>query len=375
MKIALVSCVYPPYKSGIGNVAARHARQLTDMGHQVTVFCPAHDDEAGRDIVDGIVVQRIRQLVRHGNSAFVPQLAWRMKGFDAVYIMWPFFGGAESAAIGARVHRIPYIIFFHMDVLWDGWRGKVLDGYERTAEPWLMRNAHAVMASSRELARASSVGNVKGITVQPSPYSLDLSRFHPPGADEPRPAVPSILFVGAMDRGHAFKGVPQLIKAFARVRPDVPCTLKLVGDGDLRPGFEALAGASGMTEHITFLGRVDDDELARAYRMASVVVLPSTTREEAFGVVLAEGMASGCPCIASDFPGVDAVVKSGDGILVPPGDVPALADAIRSVVGNPERQAAMSRTALAGVTRYSPEAERERLATAFAGIPERSRTR
>ncbi len=115
MKIALVSCVYPPYKSGIGNMAARHARQLTDMGHQVTVFCPAHDDEAGRDIVDGIAVERIRALVRHGNSAFVPQLAWRMKGFDAVYIMWPFFGGAESAAIGARVNRTPYIIFFHMD--------------------------------------------------------------------------------------------------------------------------------------------------------------------------------------------------------------------------------------------------------------------
>ncbi len=370
MRIALVSCVYPPYKSGIGNVAARHARQLSDMGHQVTVFCPAHDDEPGRDTVDGVVVERIRALVRHGNSAFVPQLAWRMTGFDAVYIMWPFFGGAEAAAIGARLHRIPYIIFFHMDVLWDGWRGKVLDGYERAVEPWLMRNAHAVMASSLELARASSVGAVKGITVQPSPFSLDLSRFHPPGPDEPRPDLPSVLFVGAMDNGHAFKGVPQLIEAFATVRPDVPCTLELVGDGDLRPRLEAAAHASGVAEHITFLGRVDD-ELARAYRMASVVVLPSTTREEAFGVVLAEGMASGCPCIASNFPGVDAVVRSGDGILVPPGDVTALAEAIRSVVGDPERQAAMSRAALAGVTRYYPEAERERLAKAFAGILER----
>ena len=124
-----------------------------------------------------------------------------------------------------------------------------------------------------------------------------------------------------------------------------------------------------MTDDINFLGRVDDDELARTYRMGSVVVLPSTTREEAFGVVLAEGMASGCPCIASDFPGVDAVVKSGDGILVPPGDVPALADAIAAVIGDPTRQAQMSKAALAGVIRYSPEAERDRLAVAFAGIP------
>ncbi len=373
MRIALVSCVYPPYKSGIGNVAARHARQLTDMGHRVTVYCPSHDDQPGRDIVDGIVVERLRSVVRHGNSALVPQLARHMKGHDAVYIMWPFFGGAESAALGARLHGIPYIVFFHMDVLWNGWRGAVLRAYERTAEPWIMRHAHAVLASSTELAQASSLGGVTGIRVQPSAYSLDLSRFHPPGPDEPRPEVPSVVFVGAMDSGHAFKGVPQLIQAFTRVRANIPCTLELVGDGDLRPGFEAQARASGVGDDIHFLGRVDDDELARTYRMGSVVVLPSTTREEAFGVVLAEGMASGCPCIASDFPGVDAVVQSGDGILVPPGDVPALARAIESVVGDPVRQAQMSQAALAGVARYSPEAERERLAEAFSGIPRRAR--
>jgi glycosyltransferase involved in cell wall biosynthesis len=369
MNIALVSCVYPPYKSGIGNVAARHARQLTDMGHRVTVYCPAHDDEPGRDIVDGIVVERLRAFVRHGNSALVPQLMRHMKGHDAAYIMWPFFGGAEWAALGARLTRTPYVVFFHMDVLWDGWRGRVLDVYERTVEPWVMRGAHAVLASSLEMAHAGSLGRVRGITIHPSPYSLDLSRFHPPAPDEVRPRVPSIVFVGAMDAGHAFKGVPQLITAFARVRAEMPCTLELVGDGDLRPGFEARAQASGAGDDIHFLGRVDDDELARTYRMGTVVVLPSTTREEAFGVVLAEGMASGCACIASDFPGVDAVVRSGGGILVPPGDVAALAAALTSVVGDPARHAGMSATALDSVARYQPDAEQQRLARAFAGIP------
>jgi glycosyltransferase involved in cell wall biosynthesis len=373
MRIALVSCVYPPYKSGIGTVATRHARQLTDMGHRVTVYCPAHDEEPGRDVVDGIIVERLRSVLRHGNSALVPQLARHMKGHDVVYMMWPFFGGAESAVLGARMHKIPYIVFFHMDVLWGGWRGWVLTGYEHTVVPWIMRRAHAVLASSTELAEASSLGRMNGIHVQPSAYSLDLSRFHPPSPDEPRPEVPSIVFVGAMDAGHAFKGVPHLIEAFTRVRANVPCTLELVGDGDLRPGFEAQARGSGVGDDIHFLGRVDDEALARVYRMGSVMVLPSTTREEAFGLVLTEGMASGCPCIASDFPGVDAVVKSGGGLLVPPGDVPALARAIESVVSDPARRAAMSGSALAGVARYSADAERARLASAFAGIHERSR--
>ena len=363
-----MACVYPPYKSGIGNVAARHARQLTDMGHRVTVFCPAHDDEPGRDIVDGIIVERLRQLVRHGNSALVPQLAWRTRGFDVVYVMWPFFGGAEAAAIGALLRRTPYVVFFHMDVLWSGWRGRVLNAYERVVEPWLMRRASAVLASSTELAQASSVGGVEGLDIIPSPYSLDLSRFRPPTSDERLADPPTVLFVGAMDSGHAFKGVPELIRAFAKVRADTPCSLELIGDGDLRPEFTRLAQASGAGDHITFLGRVDDDGLAAAYRRAAVVVLPSTTREEAFGVVLAEGMASGCPCIASDFPGVDAVVRSGDGILVTPGDVDALGRAIADVVGDPARRMSMSRAALAGIGRYSPEAERERLASVFDGL-------
>ena len=371
MRIALVSCVYPPYKSGIGNVAARHARQLTDMGHRVTVLCPAHDDEVGTDIVDGIVVRRLRQVLRHGNSALVPQLAWAVRDFDAVYIMWPFFGGAEAAALGARLRGIPYVVFFHMDVLWSGWRGGVLNVYERAIQPVIMRGAHAVFASSLELARASSIGGIRGLEVLPSPYSLDLERFRPRDADEPGPATPTALFVGAMDSGHAFKGVPQLIEAFTQVRDRVPCALRLIGDGDLRPGLEALAHASPARDSIEFLGRVDDDQLANEYRHASVVVLPSTTREEAFGVVLAEGMASGCPCIASDFPGVDAVVKSGDGLLVPPGDVSALADALMLVISDPDRQRAMSRAALDGVARYHPDAERQRLAAGFQGIRER----
>ncbi len=375
MRIALVSCVYPPYKSGIGNVAARHAHQLTDMGHQVRVLCPAHDDAPGRDIIDGIAVDRLRPLIRHGNSALVPQLATRVAGFDAVYIMYPFFGGAEPAALGALTCGIPYVIFFHMDVMWDGWRGRVLTAYERAVEPHLMRRAHQVLASSHEYANASSLARIRGLDVRESPYSLDLSRFHPPEPDMPLPAEPTVLFVGAMDIGHAFKGVPQLLEAFAQVRRQITCKLELIGDGELRAGYEQLAAATGFGADITFLGRVDDAALAQAYHRAALVALPSTTGEEAFGVVLAEGMASGCPSIASDLPGVAAVVRSGGGILVPPGNVPALAEGILSVVRDPEYRTTLSRTALAGVTRYHSQAERDRLSAAFAGITPRARRR
>lgn len=371
MRIALVSCVYPPYKSGIGNVAASHARQLTDLGHDVTVFCPAHDDAPGVSTHDGIAVERLRPLIRHGNSALVPQLWSRVKHFDAAYIMYPFFGGAEFAAAAARRHGVPYVVFFHMDVIWSGWRGKALDAYERLLEPSLMRGAHAVLASSHEYAASRSLGKIRGLSVIESPYSLDLDRFRPPEPGEELAEPPAILSVGAMDVGHAFKGVPELIQAFSVVRSHVPCQLVLVGDGELRKGYEQQAHATGCGADITFLGRADDAALANAYRTATVMALPSTTAEEAFGVVLVEAMASGCPVIASDLPGVATVAKSGGGTLVPPGDVRALADALRDVVTNPARRREMSAAAIAGISRYQPDAERERLARAFAGIQPR----
>lgn len=372
MRIALVTCVYPPYKSGIGNVAASHAHHLATLGHEVTVLCPAHDDPPGWSTVDGIPVQRLRPALRHGNSALVPQLFMRVAGFDAAYIMYPFFGGAEPAASGCRVRGIPYVVFFHMDVLWDGWRGRALGAYERLMEPSLMRGAHAVLASSHEYADSRSLGRIRGLQVIESPYSVDLGGFRPPPAGDALDDPPVVLTVGAMDRGHSFKGVPQLIEAFAAVRRTTPCRLVLVGDGELRPGYERMARATGFGDDISFVGRADDSALAAAYRTATVMVLPSTTAEEAFGVVLVEAMASGCPVVASDLPGVAAVARSGGGLLVPPGDVPALAAAIGRVVRDPGVRADMSRSALEGIDRYRPEAERARLAGAFTGLRARA---
>jgi glycosyltransferase involved in cell wall biosynthesis len=78
------------------------------------------------------------------------------------------------------------------------------------------------------------------------------------------------------------------------------------------------------------------------YALSDVVVLPSTTRGEAFGLVLLEAMASGIPVVASHLPGVRAVVDHGrNGLLVPPGDSSALAAAIADLLGDPARRVRM----------------------------------
>ncbi|CAN0507925.1 unnamed protein product, partial [Phaeothamnion confervicola] len=142
------------------------------------------------------------------------------------------------------------------------------------------------------------------------------------------------------------------------------------GDGELRAGFEALARERGVTA--TFAGSASNATLRELYRAGALTVLPSVTREEAFGIVLIESMSSGTPVVASDLPGVRRVVGESGGRLVPPGDVPALRTTLRELLADePLRE----RMGVAGrewaVERFSRERERHDLAGVFASLRRR----
>ena len=144
----------------------------------------------------------------------------------------------------------------------------------------------------------------------------------------------------------------------------------LVGDGELRQGFAAQAAKAGLGDSVRFLGRVDDATLVEAYRAADLTVLPSTTRAEAFGIVLAEAMACGSPVLASEWPGVRTVVDpSQGGRLVPAGDVPALARALGEIMSDGSLRAGMGVLArTAAVERFSQEAEARDLDALFRSL-------
>jgi rhamnosyl/mannosyltransferase len=147
-----------------------------------------------------------------------------------------------------------------------------------------------------------------------------------------------VLFVGQM---RPYKGVEWLLPAVA-ARHKIE--LVLVGGGPRLREYQMLAAHLGGGENVRFVGRLSDDELRAEYDRSDVIVLPSVTRAEAFGLVVLEGMAAGCVPVVSDLPGVRDLV-SRTGVVVPPRDVVALREALLGLASDGMRLDRLCRAA------------------------------
>jgi teichuronic acid biosynthesis glycosyltransferase TuaC len=158
-----------------------------------------------------------------------------------------------------------------------------------------------------------------------------------PLPDEPVPApqTPVLVSVGNLI---ARKRHADVIEAVALLRDRLPgLRLRIAGDGPERATLELLAGARGVADRVSFLGRVGPDEAAAVAGSGSLFVLPSVA--EAFGVAYVEAMAAGVPaigCRGEDGP--EEIASCGEGMtLVAPHDPPALAETIAQLLGDPQR--------------------------------------
>jgi phosphatidylinositol alpha-mannosyltransferase len=163
-----------------------------------------------------------------------------------------------------------------------------------------------------------------------------------------------ILFVGRLEPR---KGFGYLLEAYARIQAELPeARLLVVGpysSGDVRPFERRLRKMSVSGVH--FLGCVTEKDLAIYYRNSHVFCAPSTGLES-FGMVLLEAMAAGVPIVASDIDGYRAVLKHGaEGLLVPPREPVALADALLHLLRHPETRQAMGQRGQSTAAHYTWE--------------------
>lgn len=354
MKIAHIVCAYPPYFGGMGNVVFQMAQELVNQGHEVEVLTPLYAEnkeirskEAApaethapqiQETID--YAKRMTPSLEYGNAARLPNIGGELDEFDVVHLHYPFFGTANLVRKWKlRNPEKPLVITYHMDTRAPSWKGLVFKWYAKYWMPKILGVADAIIASTFDYVEHGDASVMYQKTKEKwyeIPFGVDTERFFP--APKPldlfvrhslRSTFPTVLFVGGMDTAHYFKGVPVLLQALSLLKnKGVEIQAVLVGNGDLRSNYEMQAKALGLGDLVRFVGRVEDDELPRYYNMADLFVFPSTERNEAFGLVLLEAMASGVPVLASDLPGVRTVAEQG-GFTVPAKNSVALAQSIQ----------------------------------------------
>ena len=174
-----------------------------------------------------------------------------------------------------------------------------------------------------------------------TPFGVDCAQFNgaePNGAEPNAAGAAGIaLTIGTVRPLEQGYGIEHLIHAFAvlRGRPLAPgLRLLIVGDGAERRPLERLAAALGVGTVTEFVGSVPHDRIPEYLRRFSIYVAPSV-HEESFGVAVLEASACGVPVVASKVGGLPEVVQDGvTGLLVPPADHVALADALEGLLKN-----------------------------------------
>lgn len=294
------------------------ALALREAGHEAVVLAPADGPvEIPGLAPDGLVVLG-RSIPVPANGSIAPvslsplsalraERVLRKRGFDLVHLHEPL---APGPGYGCLLSGIPKVGTFHRSGT--GFAYRTLGPLARAAakrldircavSPEAMATASGVLGGSYEL-----IGN-----------GVDLDRFA--SAEPWKTEGPTVLFVGRHERR---KGLEVLLEAWAVTTPHAAATLWVAGAG---PDTEDLRRRHPPGPNLAWLGRVSDEELESRLRGADLLCAPSLGGES-FGMVLVEAMAARTAVIASDIPGY-AFAAGERAVLVPPGDIGALTEAL-----------------------------------------------
>ncbi len=278
-----------------------------------------------------------QRLARGSQTLFALELCWERTRRRHDLCFFDLVGLARALRVPPlRPGRARSAIFVHgteLAAAFQGSRARALRG------AWRVLTNSRTTASRVEAAFPELAGRVRPVLLCIDPERVRL--WEREGAAAGPTREPAALIVGRLWSEERGKGHDQLLEAWPAVRRRIPAAaLWIVGEGDDRARLEARAHDTGVGDAVRFLGRVGDRELGELYRRAGLLAMPS--RQEGFGLVYAEALWHGLPCVGSTADAAGEVIADGEtGLLVPYGDAPALGDAVASLLADPVRRQRM----------------------------------
>ncbi len=239
MKIAQIVCTFPPYAGGIGNSAYTIGEMLSSE-HEVSTFFPNYKKDKNF-LKTKQYLRPLHPILKHGNGAFLPQLAREMNDFDLTYLHYPFFGTTEVISLmrALKPQKTKLIVHYHMDVF--GLRGmaKILSLPSKITSKNLLEGADAIVTSSLDYVKNSQIKDLyekRPDKFKEIPFGVDITKFLPDEKKQKNKDT-RILFVGGLDKAHYFKGVAKLIEAGKYLR-EGNWMIDIVGEGGLKESYQ-----------------------------------------------------------------------------------------------------------------------------------------
>jgi len=357
MKIALVSPYDFAYPGGVLNHITNLERQLTRMGHDVKIIAPA--SKAVPALGERFIpIGKPRPVPVSGSVARItlsPWLSSRIKRvldkekFDITHLHEPLMPMLCTTVL--RLSEAPNVGTFHASggKPWYDFGtpiGKLI------LKKWFRKLDYKIAVSRPAMEYVNRFFPDEYSII---PNGVDTDHFRPDvePLEEFLDGKLNIMFIGRLEKR---KGLDYLLQAYQQVKKQVPeSRLIVVGPGiRLRKKYEKRVTRQGI-EDVTFIGYATYSDLPRYYRTADIICCPATGWES-FGIVLIEAMAVGTAVVASNISGYASVLTHGaEGLLVPPRNVPGLAEALLSLANDKAMWQQMGQKGLVTAREYSWE--------------------
>lgn len=362
MKILVTTSTFPRWRNDTDpGFVYELSKRFIDNDTCVHVLAPHTKGAAENEELDGLIIHRYRYFIErfetlaYGggildklratplNYALIPFFVlgmviavWRLQKrerFDVIHAHWLIPQGfACAVALLFAPGNARLVTTSHGGDLF-GLRGKIPVRIKR----WVLAKSAKVTVVSHYMKDFLIENVCKEARPEVMSMGVDLSnRFVIQEKVERQDN--SVIFVGRLVEK---KGVTYLLEAFAEVREKVAdCRLTIVGGGPLQGALEQQCERLRIDDAVTFVGSVTQEQLPALYCAAKIAVVPSVVAEsgdqEGLGLVTVEALACGCAVVASDLPAIRDVVTHGkNGILAEPKNVSALADALNTLLLDP----------------------------------------
>jgi glycosyltransferase involved in cell wall biosynthesis len=355
MKFLVVTPYFYPKIGGLENYAYNISKGLKDKyGWEIVVITSNHEENKDREEeIDGIKIYKLARWFKISNTPINPMWYFQIKNIikkekpDVInaHTPVPFISDVTARVCG----DIPFILTYHTGAMM--LKGKLLEDllikfYESSILKVTLKKAKKIICPS-DFVRFDFLKDYakKTITITPG---VDINRFMPKIVNSKN----KILFVAGLKKAEKYKGLEYLLSAVNIIKKNIKdVKLTVVGEGDYIIYYKKLCKDLEIERNVEFKGRLIGRKLVEQYQKSNVLALSSLS--ESFGIVLLEAMACKKPVIGSNIGGIPYVIDNDqNGLLVPPKDPQALADAIIKILTNPKLAKKMGEEGYKKVTKY-----------------------